>query len=197
MKIIKFDKENLTEIAQSIALGQVCVLPTDTLYGLSCSTKFPQAVEKMYQLKERENNKPFIILISALQDLEKFEVNLSDDQRALLKKNWPNPLSVVLDCPSTELEYLHRGTYSLAFRMPNYPSLIELLKLTGPLTTTTVNRTNQSHVTNFEQALDLFGDKVDLYLKSDLTLNAPPSTVIRLTQGGYETLRQGDYHVLD
>src|SRR5258708_4354978 len=98
--------------------GGVGVIPTDTIYGIVGSALNPEAVEKIYRLRKRATDKPFIILISSIADLDKFGVKPSQKQKEFLEKNWPNPLSVILPVLDEKFKYLHRGKDSLAFRMP-------------------------------------------------------------------------------
>ena len=110
----------------------VGVFPTDTLYGLVGRASSTRAVSRIYDIKGRDEHKPFIILISSLTDLKNFKITLTPVQKKFLQKNWPNQLSVILPCPQKQFEYLHRGTKSLAFRYPKDVFLQKLLKKTGP-----------------------------------------------------------------
>src|SRR5689334_14503518 len=97
------------EIVKLLNEGKVGVVPTDTIYGIVGSALRPEVVEKIYHLRKRNPDKPFIILISNIDDLDKFEVKLSQKQKEFLKSNWPNPLSIILSSPDKKFEYLHRG----------------------------------------------------------------------------------------
>ena len=109
--------------------GGVGVIPTDTLYGLVGSALDPETVLRIYKLRRRSPDKPFIILISKIDDLKLFNIKIDKFTLNFLKKNWPNPISVILPCPSKQFEYLHRGTKTLAFRVPNNQELLQLTKL--------------------------------------------------------------------
>lgn len=193
MKHLKFDNKNFKIIAEHIKNGDVAVLPTDTLYGISASAFNKEAVQEIYKIKEREQDKPFIILVSKIEEIEEFGINIDLENKKLLLKNWPAPLSVVFECPNEAFSYLHRKTKSLAFRIPAYNELLDLLKLTGPITSTTVNISGEPAITNIQDAINKFGDKIDLYVDLDKDLNGKPSTVIKIIGKGYEILRQGEY----
>lgn len=181
--------------------GGVAVIPTDTIYGIVGSALIPDTVEKIYELRKRAADKPFIILISSLNDLEKFDIKLTQKQRELLEKIWPNPVSVVLSCKSEKFEYLHRGTNSLAFRMPKNEGLLNLLKQTGPLVAPSANFEAELPSETIAEAKKYFGDKVDFYVNGGKMSKAPanavkstPSTLIRLMDdGSWQILRQGSY----
>lgn len=175
--------------------GGIGVIPTDTIYGIVGSALNEQAVEKIYTLRKRVTDKPFIILISSIDDLEKFEVKLSDSQKDFLEKNWPNPLSIILPVAADKFQYLHRGKKSLAFRIPKDSELIELLKETGPLVAPSANIEGEKPAETIEEAKTYFGNGVDFYIDRG-TLTGEPSTLIELLENGnFNILRQGSFQL--
>ncbi len=152
-----------TDIQQILMTGGVGVLATDTLYGLVGQALNPKTVERIYQLKRRQPYKPCIILISSVSDIGIFGINVSVDFKNVLQKYWPGPVSVVLSCSNLEFQYLHRGTCTLAFRIPDKPPLRKLLASTGPLIAPSANLENEPPATTIMQARKYFGDAVDFY----------------------------------
>ena len=116
------------DIKQILKNGGVGVIPTDTVYGLVGSAFDPEVVDRIYKLRKRSPTKPYIILISKMDDLGLFGIKLDKFTKDFLEKNWPNPLSVVQSVTHPKWDYLHRGTKTLAFRVPKNTKLIELLK---------------------------------------------------------------------
>src|SRR4030042_6698090 len=94
MKIIRLsDKEKTFEdaanvAAQHISAGKVVILPTSTIYGLSCSYDNKNALEKIYKLKQRPKNLPFIILISKIDSLLQLAAQINRTADILVKKYW-------------------------------------------------------------------------------------------------------------
>jgi len=165
-------------------------LPTDTLYGLVGRALDKKAVERIYKLKGRNKNKPFIILISSLKDLKLFKVKHSHILKnvGMLKKIWPGKISVILPCLSKKFVYLHRGKKSLAFRLPNKKSIISILKKTGPLIAPSANPESKKPAYTITQARRYFGDKADFYVNVGCR-KIKPSTLVFLTSRGYVTIR--------
>ena len=166
------------------------MLPTDTIYGLAGSAFSKEAVEKIYQLKGRDNDKPFIVLLGGVEDLERFNIVIDNFTREKLAEFWPGPVSVVLPCPLDEYKYLHRGEKTLAFRVPDNNDLRDFLKVTGPLVTPSANPQNKRPAKNIKEAKDYFGDEAGFYINGG-ELQGEPSTLIRLQGGAAEVLRQG------
>ncbi len=165
-------------------------MPTDTIYGIVGSALNPQTVEKIYTLRRRSKNKPFIILISSIKDLKKFDIKLTKKQEVFLKKCWPNPLSVILPCRSERFFYLHRGTNSLAFRMPKNEKLLELLQEVGPLVAPSANIEGAKPAQTLDEAKKYFGGKVDFYIDGGEIISKP-SALIVLSDAGVKVLRPG------
>lgn len=185
---------NPAEIASRLKAGAVGMIATDTLYGFHTNAFIPEAVERIYHLKQRDQDKPFIILISTVDDLEKFGIKVSDKVKEKILTLWPGKVSIVFDVDSSELEYLHRGKKSLAFRIPDKTSLRELLDLTGPLVSTTVNIAGEPHINNVEEAQKKFGDQIDFYVDEG-EIVSEPSTVMKFNGNQVEVLRQGAVNI--
>src|SRR5688500_14387435 len=127
------------KVVEILKQGGVGILPTDTLYGLVCSALNSKSVERVYRLRRRSPDKPSIILISEIADLKLFGIYLDQFTEDFLISHWPAPLSVVLPCLEDKFEYLHRGTKTLAFRVPDDENLRSLLSQTGPLIAPSAN----------------------------------------------------------
>ena len=80
-----------------------------------------------------------IVLIASISDLKQFGVKVDSKTARILGKLWPNKVSVVLPCASKKFSYLHRGTKTLAFRLPKPVALRKLLKSVGPLVAPSAN----------------------------------------------------------
>lgn len=170
--------------------GGVAIIPTDTIYGIVGLALNKQTVERIYELKRRAPEKPFIILISSFDDLEKFSVKVDEETQNILEKVWPGEVSVILDCKNSELEYLHRGTNTLAFRLPNNKFLVDLVAAVGPIVAPSANFEGYPNAKNITEAKKYFGDQVDFYIDEG-DLISPPSTLIKITNGKIEILRPG------
>ena len=174
--------------------GGVVVMPTDTIYGILGSALNEKTVEKVYQLRKRNLDKPFIILISSLNDLNQFNIKLTKKQKEFLEKHWPNPISVILSCNSEKFQYLHRGKNSLAFRIPSDQKLLEILKQIGPLVAPSANYEGQKPSETIAEAKKYFGEKVGLYIDGGI-IKSKASTLIEFDKKGFKILRQGSFKI--
>ncbi|MDD5750631.1 MAG: L-threonylcarbamoyladenylate synthase [Candidatus Pacebacteria bacterium] len=181
-----------SEAVRILINGGVGVLSTDTLYGLVGSAFEKKAVERIYELKKRSPRKPFIILISGTEELERFGVALDDRLRDILGKLWPGPVSVILDCPSlaSSLSYLKPFEGTLAFRCPKPKWLNVLLREAGPLVAPSANPEGLAPAQTIAQAKAYFKDEVDFYCDAG-ALKGEPSTLLGIKDGDLTVLRQG------
>jgi L-threonylcarbamoyladenylate synthase len=170
--------------------GGIGVIPTDTLYGLVGRADKQDTIQRIYKTKGRSPDKPFIILISSINDLDKFNITISEKEKILLGKYWPGKVSIILKVDDENLYYLTRGSGGLAFRIPDKKDLQEILKETGPLVAPSANPEGRLPAKNIKDAKDYFGDKVDFYInRGDLV--SEPSTLITIEDGEVRVLREG------
>ncbi len=169
--------------------GGIGVLPTDTLYGLVGQALNEGTVERIYQVRKRRPDKPFIVLISDISDLDKLEIKLDDESKKVLEKIWPGQVSVILPCDNPKLKYLHRGM-DLAIRLPDKQDLRNIIKETGPLVAPSANLEGETPAYTIEEAKKYFSNLVDFYEDCG-RLESKPSTLIKLKDRKIDILRQG------
>lgn len=134
----------------SLKAGGIGVMPTDTIFGLLGSALKSQTVARIYKLKRRAKNKPSIILISGIEDLELFDIKVTKSLKNKLTKFWPGPNSLIIK--------------NTAFRVPKPVWLRKLLAETGPLIAPSANPESAPPARSVAEAKKYFGNKVDFYL---------------------------------
>lgn len=173
------------ELIAVLSRGGVAVIRTDTLYGLVASADNSLAVEKIYRLKHRDQAKSPIVLIADMSQL--YEAP-TPDTLDTLRLMWPGPYSIIL--PSERAPaWLRRDNYSVAYRVPAVDELRALLLRTGPLIAPSANPEGLAPAMSIEEAVEYFGEAVDLYVDGGLVTDARPSTLLRFTGNTFERLR--------
>lgn len=185
MKLVTLEKS-----APLLLQGNMGVVPTDTMYGVVASALNKEAVERLYAIRKRVAVKPCIILIPSISNIRQFGIHPDARTIDILKAWWPGKVSVVLPCSSKKHEYLHRGTWSLAFRIPDSAPLRELLKRTGPIVAPSANIEGQPPARTIEEAYAYFGNSVDFYVNAG-ELPITPSTLVSIKDKEITLLRQG------
>ena len=181
------------EVAALLKRGGIAVIPTDTIFGIVANAMNESAVQRLYEMRGRNPSKPCIVLCGSLEDLRLLEINVSEEELRMLNKIWPNPVSVIFQCPSDDMSYLHRGSKTLAVRIPKDTALSKFLKETGPLVAPSANPGGMPPAKNIEEAINYFGDSVGVYVGGEVSNE--PSTLIKVVQGKPEVLRRGAWEV--
>ncbi len=176
--IIDYKRENIPLIAELLRERKVGALPCDTIYGISGVTG-DDTSERIYEIKERPQSKSFITLMTKEQ-LKESDLIVPDDIFAL----WPCALTAILSSPDGRAE---------AVRIPDDPFLMELLPLSGPIYSTSVNISGSPSLLRFNEILSTFGDKLDFIVKNENISGGKSSTLIDATKKPYRILREGSY----
>lgn len=171
-----------------LSRGGIAVIPTDTTYGIVGSALNEKTVNEIYRLRKRDLNKPFIVLIADKKDLKNFGVLLSEAQEKILDRVWPGPVSVILSCSEDKFSYLHRGSKTLAFRLPEKENLRKLIRKVGPLVAPSANPQGHNVAKTIFEAKAYFGHHVGFYQDGG-TIVASPSRLIDITNGTEKVLR--------
>lgn len=175
-----------SEVAEILKNGGVGIIPTDTIYGLAASLFNQAAIERLYDIKNRELTKPVgTILVGEPEQIEEYVV-AEDLLRA--EVYWPGPISVILPI-GNRLSYAHRGKKSLPFRIPDYPALRDLLTKAGPLASTSANIAGRSPAVTMQEAMGTFREAVDFYVDGGDLSGRSASKIIKFNNGKVETLR--------
>ncbi len=175
-------------IARVLASGGLAVVPTDTVYGLAASLR-AGPVQRVFELKRRSRDKALPVLGAARSQLETVADFDSRAQR-LADAFWPGPLTIV--CRRTAgfgIDLGGKENDTVAVRVPDSDSLLELLRLTGPLAVTSANASGATPATTAAGARDIFGETVDAYLDGGVC-DGVPSTVISIVDDPV-VLREG------
>ena len=95
-------------------------------------------------------------------------------------KYWPGPNSLIIPNPKKGVDYLTRGSGTLAFRLPNDPDLLALINKTGPLIAPSANPEGLEPAKTIKQAKNYFGNRVDIYIDGGDCSKATVSKLIDL-----------------
>jgi len=105
IKILKVEcnEEGIKKTSQIIKEGGIVVFPTDTVYGIGCNPYSENAVKKIYEIKSREKVKALPVLAYSIDIVKKIVV-IDKFTENILQKNWPGPLTLILELKDQELK---------------------------------------------------------------------------------------------
>lgn len=177
--------------ARYIQEGKLVAFPTETVYGLGANALNPFAVTKIFELKERPSFDPLIIHIAYLADLDKLTLKHDDRVHKLAAKFWPGPLTMVLPKSDLVPEIVTSGLPTVGIRMPANPMAQELIKTSGcPIAAPSANKFGRISPTSAAHVKKQLPD-VDYILDGGQTTVGIESTIIKLTDRGFQILRNG------
>ncbi|MGH3472938.1 MAG: L-threonylcarbamoyladenylate synthase [Nocardioidaceae bacterium] len=183
--------EGFTQAKLALAHGNLVVLPTDTVYGVAADAFDPAGVRRLLRAKGRGRAMPIPVLIGETDTLQALTTRLSQSARDLADRFWPGGLTLIC----TQQPSLHwdlgdsRGT--VALRIPDHPDARELLLDNGPLAVSSANTTGEPPATTVEEARDMLGDAVSVYLDAGPTPGLIPSTIVDASSDVLTVVRLG------
>ncbi|MEA5413266.1 L-threonylcarbamoyladenylate synthase [Synechococcus sp. BA-120 BA3] len=142
------------DLARCLAAGEAVLFPTDTLPALACR---PAAADLLWRLKQRPADKPLILMgADPPQLIEVLAVPWQEPWLEQARTSWPGAVTLVLPITGALTDHLHPGGTSLGLRVPACERARELLRLSGPLATTSANHSGQPAATTAAEAARQF-----------------------------------------
>jgi tRNA threonylcarbamoyl adenosine modification protein (Sua5/YciO/YrdC/YwlC family) len=170
--------EQLRDIAAALERGEVLLLPTDTIYGLHAAATDERAVARIAAVKGRDEGKPFVVIGESAGQLESIGVRFDASVRQALDALWPAPLTAIL--PLVAPIAASRGALTAAVRVPDLPWLRRLLHETGPLASTSANRSGEPPVSSPADLAPELQERIDGIVDSG-PLSGEPSAIVDFT----------------
>ncbi|MBS1562865.1 MAG: threonylcarbamoyl-AMP synthase [Bacteroidetes bacterium] len=182
------DLEKSLEVIRS---GGVILYPTDTVWGLGCDATNPEAVDRIFAIKQRPAAKSLIVLLADERDVLQYVAApdlLVFDYLHTVKK----PTTVIYDHAIGLADNVVNADGSIGIRLVDEPFCRHLVKrLRKPLVSTSANTSGQPTPRIFAEIADVVKDAVDYvvqYRRDDNRI-AEPSAVIRWQNGQADVLR--------
>ena len=167
--------------------------PTETVYGFGCRLN-SRALSALFQLKQRDATKPFLLLVATRRMAEDWGMRFTDVAAELVRQFWPGPLTLVLEVTGTKLPNSLKGpTGGVAVRCSSLKTITMLIEKLGyPITSTSANRSGEAAATDVEMVERRFGDDPNiLILDGGKMETAVPSTVVDCTDRTLRVVREG------
>jgi L-threonylcarbamoyladenylate synthase len=181
----------IEQATDAVRRGELVVLPTDTVYGLGTDAFSPEAVGDLLKAKGRGRDMPVPVLVGSPRTLDGIATRLGTAARALVEAFWPGGLTLVAHAqPSLQWDLGDTGG-TVAVRMPLHPVAIELLQATGPMAVSSANTTGHPPATTADEAVEMLGDAVSVYLDGGPSGEPVPSTIVDVTGDVPRVLRAG------
>ncbi|HFI0454540.1 TPA: L-threonylcarbamoyladenylate synthase [Streptococcus suis] len=170
--------------------GGAVVLPTETVYGLFAQALNEEAVNRVYQLKQRPRDKAMNLNVSNLNDIYFFSQNPPHYLEKLYNRFMPGPLTIILKANKNVPFWVNSGLDTVGFRLPKHEKTLRLIAETGPLIGPSANVSGQESGKEFTKLLSQFSEKLE-GIADDEALTRIDSTILDLSGLKARILRQG------
>ena len=186
-------RDEVKKAFEVIQQGGIILYPTDTIWGIGCDASNTEAIEKIYNLKQRAQEKSMIILLDTDAKLESYIRDVPAIAYDLIEFA-ENPLTLVMPNAKNISPALISPDGSVAVRVTAHPFCQQLIqRLRKPLVSTSANISGQPSPQNFSQIAPEIIEGVDYVVdvdQHDLSVKKP-STIMRIDPTGlFEFIRK-------
>jgi L-threonylcarbamoyladenylate synthase len=197
MTVITIDPNNPDEQALHVAAriimqGGIAVYPTETVYGIGVRFDDKQALQRLFELKNRDQNKPLLLLLPQAGDLQRISIHVPPEAQILTERFWPGPLT--LDVPAAEnlSELVTAGGSTIGCRVSSSASAAGLVLACGiPITSTSANLSGGANPTSISEISADILEQVDIVIDAGPSPGSTPSTVYDISQKPFRCVRPG------
>jgi len=176
-----------------IRAGGVVCFPTRCLYGLGADALKAEAVERVFEIKQRPADMPLLVLISRSAQLAELAERVPPIAQLLMERFWPGRLTLVLDARQHIPARLTAGTGKIGIRLAAHPVARALAEaVAGPITGTSANLSGGSGCRQIAELDPRIARQVDLILDGGPLKGGVGSTVVDVTGEAPVVIREGE-----
>ncbi len=159
--------------------GGLVAIPTETVYGLAGNALDPEAVTKIFEVKNRPSFDPLIVHVSSLDKASLYCTEIPDKGKILAEHFWPGPLTLLLPKDPCIPDIVTSGMPDVALRVPDNTLTLELLtSLPFPLVAPSANPFGYISPTTAAHVNQQLGDKIDYIIDGGAARVGLESTIV-------------------
>ncbi|MBC7440162.1 MAG: threonylcarbamoyl-AMP synthase [Flavobacterium sp.] len=153
--------------------------PTETVYGLAGNIFSEEAINSIFQTKQRPKFNPLIVHISKMEQLEQLAIAIPENARFLAKVFWPGPLTLLLKKHPSVSDLITAGKPTVAVRIPNHKMALAILNAVDfPLAAPSANPFGKISPTSAQHVADFFPNEIEAVFDGGECQNGIESTII-------------------
>lgn len=190
----------LKEVVDCLKRGGLVIYPTDSVYALGCDIHNKAAIEKVARIKGIKADKAdFSFVFYDLSHISEYTQQFDSSVFKILKRNLPGPFTFILPANKTIAKLFKNKKKTLGIRVPDNNICREIVNLLGsPIISTSVYDEDDviEYTTDPELIHEKYENLVDIVIDGGYG-NNEASTVVDLTEGYPEIIRQGIGELID
>lgn len=176
MSIISSD---ISKAIHFLTKGDIVAIPTETVYGLAGNIFLEDAINKIFDVKQRPRFNPLIVHLNNMNQVEDIVKEFPEKAQLLAKAFWPGPLTLILPKKSTVPDAVTACKDTVAIRIPDHPVTLELLKqLPFPVAAPSANPFNRISPTKASHVNEYFEGTIPMILEGGECNRGIESTII-------------------
>jgi tRNA threonylcarbamoyl adenosine modification protein (Sua5/YciO/YrdC/YwlC family) len=180
----------IQKVVDILKSGGIVVYPTDTFYGIGCDIMNKRAIERIYQIKQRNKSKPFSFICSGLKNISHY-AKVSNYAYKTMKRLLPGPYTFILEGSKLVPKIMLTKRKTAGIRVPDNPICLALVKgLGNPVITTSATKPDGTIFHDASLVHDYFGNRIDAVVDGSI-VPGRPSSVILLIDDIPEVIRKG------
>ena len=194
MQVVSIEKIDM--IVDALQRGETVVFPTETTYGLGCDATNQEAVNRVFAIKGRQPDKPFLVVVPDVKTAKEY-LEWNDLLQKIADQYWPGPLTVVGKSKGDlKVNGIVANDGTIALRVTAFPWLNSVAEKFGrPVVATSANLAGVSELYDFNEIKNIFSDQEnqpDLIVDDGVLPSKTPTTIISVAGDQLKILRQGD-----
>ena len=178
--------EDIKKACEVMAAGGIILYPTDTIWGIGCDATNEKAVQRVYELKRRTDNKAMLVLMDSEAKLDRYVSDVPDIAWDLISVS-DKPLTIIYSSAKNLATNLLGADGSVGIRITNEEFSKKLCeRFRKPLVSTSANVSGEPSPANFSEVSEVIKEGVDYivsYRQDDMS-RPNPSSIIKLDKGG-------------
>ncbi|MFC2020500.1 L-threonylcarbamoyladenylate synthase [Chloroflexota bacterium] len=185
-------QEQIEKGVSILKKGGIIAYPTDTVYGLGAGAGLPQAVERIFEVKERPRNMPLPLLLADVSQITEVAEPVSSTAWLLIRSFLPGALTLVLPASASVPDIITAGGTTVAVRIPAHPVPIALIEGLGtPIVGTSANLSGRPSPVSASEVYSQLGGKIDFVIDGGQCSGGTESTIVDVTGEEPVILREG------
>ena len=186
------DEQALQEAARVIMQGGIAIYPTETVYGIGVRFDDRQALQRLFEIKNRDQHKAVLLLLSRVDDLVRISSQVPPEARILTQRFWPGPLTLVVPAAAGLSDLVTGGGQTVGCRVSSSTAAAHLMSACGlPITSTSANLSGRPNPTSISEISADILEQVDVVIDAGPSPGSVPSTVYDVSQKPFRLVRAG------
>jgi tRNA threonylcarbamoyl adenosine modification protein (Sua5/YciO/YrdC/YwlC family) len=181
----------IRRVVEHLKRGGIIAYPTDTYYGIGCDIMNKKAIEKIYQLKQRNKSKPFSFICSGLKNISHY-AKVSNYAYKNMKRLLPGPYTFILEGSKLVPKIMLTKRKTAGIRVPDNAICLALVEELGnPIISTSATMPDGSILNDPSLIHDFFQSRIDFVIDGRTPIPGQPSSIISLINDVPEIIRKG------